>query len=129
MKCEAPLCPGCVEFITTRPLSGRSQSKVVFLCGHAFHDGCASKWFRENSRLPGRCPICESGSSCAAAVGAACDAAAGDAARTFLLASLQRRYPEIITEACAQRWKTCHIETWLMELTCPAYTPLLARCF
>lgn len=40
-------------------------------------------------------------------------------AQQFILSSLHRQFPEIIPDACLQKWSSCHTEIWLSELTCP----------
>lgn len=41
--------------------------------------------------------------------------------RTFLLASLHRKYPEFVSKTCIKRWNACHIEKWLTGLKTPVY--------
>jgi hypothetical protein len=44
-----------------------------------------------------------------------------DEAQGFILNSLHRRYPEIISAACVKRWLSCNTELWLSELKCPRW--------
>lgn len=44
-----------------------------------------------------------------------------DEAQGFILSSLHRRYPEIISRACVKRWLSCNTELWLSELSCPRW--------
>jgi len=44
-----------------------------------------------------------------------------DEAQGFILNSLHRRYPEIISVACVKRWLSCNTELWLSELSCPRW--------
>lgn len=44
-----------------------------------------------------------------------------DEAQGFILDSLHRRYPEIISAACVKRWLSCNTELWLSELKCPRW--------
>jgi len=44
-----------------------------------------------------------------------------DEAQGFILNSLHRRYPEIISGACVKRWLSCNTELWLSELSCPRW--------
>lgn len=136
------LCPYCIEFVRSEPIS----SKVVFHCGHCFHLHCANSFFREHEDRAGLCPICsESGAEAGrtgeavagpqallapeGADGSPCGspssfASGEDCGRSFLLASLRRMYPDAVSEACVHRWASCHVETWLQELTCPKYKSL-----
>mmetsp|Transcript_55350 Transcript_55350/g.113004 ORF Transcript_55350/g.113004 Transcript_55350/m.113004 type:complete len:272 (-) Transcript_55350:146-961(-) len=143
-KGELPLCPYCIESISSQS----SPHKVVFLCGHRFHTDCANKWFQSHPRESGRCPICEvasDGQVTAATEGKEVDkekeqapevavdskrvAFSGntstDEAQSFILDSLHRRYPDIITKACVERWASCHTEIWLQELARPRYNSIL----
>lgn len=149
-KGESLLCPCCVEFISNEA----SPSKVVFLCGHRYHIDCVNKWFKEHMELGGRCPICEgprlSNQATSKANANACNCTAlakvpatdkleggdgneaggvcvKDEAECFMLGSLHRDYPEIITEACVQRWASCHTEIWLAELVCPRYFSIMHK--
>lgn len=127
-KGELPICPYCVEAIASQP----SPTKVVFLCGHRFHTECCNAWFLEAPEAAGRCPICEAapeeerggaaggGEDCA---GEGCN----DEAQGFILRSLHKQFPEIIPEACLQRWASCHTQIWLSELSCPRYNSVLRK--
>jgi len=128
---EFPLCPYCVEPLTSQP----SPSKVVFLCGHRFHTHCCNAYAAASGQSDssgGHCPICQDSPGAAAEAGSARKLAAPspsdddslndgceDEAQTFLLASLHKQFPDIITEACMQRWAKCHTQIWLSELSCP----------
>merc|ERR1719468_154172 len=123
------LCPHCVEPISSQP----SPSKVVFLCGHRFHTSCCNAWFSESPGCTGRCPICEFDAETAAPGGEA-DAdphaikdGCNDGAQSFVLRSLHRQFPDIIPEACVQRWRSCHTQIWLSELTCPKFNSPLRK--
>jgi len=50
-----------------------------------------------------------------------------DCYRSLVLDSLQRDYPEIITDSVAKRWTSCHPQTWFMELRDPAYKSVTNR--
>jgi len=123
---ELPLCPYCVEVIADQA----SPQKVVFLCGHRFHMDCANRWFLENPGLEaGRCPICseeccrdcrEADPSDGVPAPVLSDSVS-DEAQGFILNSLHRRYPEIISVACVKRWLSCNTELWLSELSCPRW--------
>lgn len=151
-KGDMPLCPYCIETISSQ---ASSNSKVVFLCGHRFHMGCANKWFRDYPQMAGNCPICtgsdSSQQSLLFAMPTSCHTCSPckpqmqiehkepeedqdsevstsvDEAQSFILKSLQRVYPDIISEACVQRWARCHTEIWISELTCPKYISLLKK--
>eukprot|EP00435_Cladocopium_sp_Y103_P038090 s83_g10.t1 len=56
--------------------------------------------------------------------GEICIDAPRDEAQTFILHSLHRRYPTIITEECLESWAGCNAELWLTELKCPRYTSI-----
>jgi len=133
---ELPLCPYCVEVIGDQA----SAQKVVFLCGHRFHMDCANKWFLENpGKKAGRCPICTEETQAPAdaeeeccqdcrevdpgdgAPAPALNDSVSDEAQGFILNSLHRRYPEIISAACVKRWLSCNTELWLSELSCPRW--------
>mmetsp|Transcript_89649 Transcript_89649/g.238143 ORF Transcript_89649/g.238143 Transcript_89649/m.238143 type:complete len:292 (-) Transcript_89649:56-931(-) len=150
-KGEPTMCPYCVEYI------GSSRQPVVFLCGHKFHMECANKWFRDNPDKSGKCPLCEDGcfkAKCPAedeepampappaptaldlavrAENRCCEThnspveSSNDEALSFILSSLNREYPDIITEDCVKRWSSCHTEIWLSELRCPKYNSLLHK--
>jgi len=68
--------------------------------------------------LPGEAS-CQ-GNSCGG--GGAAPAASAVEVRSFMLNSLHRKHADIISLACAERWATCHIETWLSELARPAFS-------
>jgi len=131
---DLPLCPYCVEFIKIRP----APFKVVFICGHSFHLDCANKSFTDCPEKAGSCPICEkSGVDTDTDTDTDKDdnaldgsgALSNEGVRSFILGSLQRMFPEFISEACRQRWATCHIEVWLSELVYPELTSKLRfRC-
>lgn len=108
-KGEQLLCPYCVEPISTRSMS---SGPVVFLCGHRFHTDCANRWFLENPGKSGRCPTCE---------GPEISSRTKCESLAFILSSLRRKYPDIITDANLKRWASCHTEIWLSELQCPKY--------
>lgn len=142
-KFDFNLCPYCVECICSQ----RSPKKVQFLCGHRFHVECSNRWFLEHPDIPAACPVCteadchcktgafttEAASPRDRSSGASSTLAAApretgenaDGSMSFILKSLQKNYPEIVSEACAQRWMSCHTEIWLSELTCPRYVPIL----
>lgn len=109
-KGEQLLCPYCVD-----PIS-KSSKPVVFLCGHRFHTDCANQWFVENPGKAGRCPTCENPHVSSRTI---CETLA------FILGSLRRQYPDIISEANVNRWSSCHTEIWLTELRCPKYNSIL----
>lgn len=139
---ESPLCPYCIEYIKCTA----AQSKVAFICGHCFHLDCVNKCFDEHPGRAGQCPLC----SCAylqakiphdhQSIGGEQDVAEADKAsmasdtveacmqdvRRFVLASMCRKYPELISEARAKRWLSCHVEVWLSELQCPKYASVFA---
>lgn len=146
---DVPLCPCCVNPI--KPAMFRSR--VVFICGHGFHLDCANRCFLENQQLAGSCPLCilmGMQAACAqprVTVQGAEDlldevkgcvgkqsvepvvspiGLASAELRSFMLASLRRKYQDILSEACIQRWESCHIEIWLSELVCPKYTSLFS---
>mmetsp|Transcript_126174 Transcript_126174/g.353317 ORF Transcript_126174/g.353317 Transcript_126174/m.353317 type:complete len:244 (+) Transcript_126174:78-809(+) len=117
---ELSLCPCCVEPIANHA----SHAKVVFLCGHRFHTECVNNWFVTEPSAAGRCPICEAATRASATSLPGGDASAdgdgvNDEAQQFILSSLHRQFPEIIPDACLQKWSSCHTEIWLSELTCP----------
>jgi len=146
-KGEPTLCPCCVEDIGQ---PSPTVQPVVFLCGHRFHMYCANKWFRDNPDKAGRCPLCEGTAAqqvpkgtaaqqvpktpdpanLGFAYGACCQGSmetANDEALSFILGSLHRRYPEIISEDNVHRWASCHTETWLSELRCPRYNSIFTK--
>jgi len=133
-KGELPLCPTCVEFVAPHT----SPAVVVFLCGHRFHIDCANRWIVDHECRAGCCPICENTS---AEVGASSRLPVGDSgcaggctgsgesadeSKSFILQSLRRQYPDMISEACTERWRDCHTEIWLSELACPRYNSIFA---
>eukprot|EP00933_Yihiella_yeosuensis_P055612 TRINITY_DN5445_c0_g2_i1.p1 TRINITY_DN5445_c0_g2~~TRINITY_DN5445_c0_g2_i1.p1 ORF type:complete len:336 (-),score=58.45 TRINITY_DN5445_c0_g2_i1:245-1252(-) len=52
-----------------------------------------------------------------------------DEAQTFILQSLHRQYPHIITKECTKRWAECNAELWLSELECPRYSSIFGAIF
>jgi len=112
-KGEQLLCPYCVEPISS---SSKFSKPVVFMCGHRFHKECANRWFVENPDKSGRCPTCE---TIEVSSHTKCESLA------FILVSLRRRYPDIISEENVNRWSSCHTEIWLAELRCPRYNSIL----
>lgn len=129
MKGGMPLCPVCVEPVSMRP----SPFQVVFICGHRFHMKCANAYCREspNARA-GACPMCEGPESAEApskgveAPDAMCEFSnsiqnCASETKAFILRSLHQKYPDIVTKACVERWRSCHTEIWLQELECPRY--------
>lgn len=131
---ELPLCPYCCESFSTK----RGPSKVVFLCGHRLHVECSNKWFGENPDNSTHCPICRdvepflSHDCCGKTElqpASNCDhvgvGTVVDGAFAFILGSLHRLHPEIVTKACVDRWLHCNTEIWLSELKCPRYNPVL----
>jgi|EP00927_Polykrikos_kofoidii_P079736 hypothetical protein len=113
-KGDLALCPCCVEPISSK----RSPTKVVFLCGHRFHTECTNKWYTENPEVTTYCPIC---------VNVALEDPSTDGALSFILRSLHSKYPEMITEACLQRWTYTTPEIWLSELQCPRYNSVFGK--
>lgn len=136
---EMMLCPCCVTTVSNQP----SSKKVKFLCGHCFHMECANKWFLKQPRTTGRCPICtaadsedrevvmEAGLPTQGVDGAHTPKASSmnsyDETKAFMLKSLQHQYPDIIPQACVDRWSSCHTEIWLSELSCPRYTSIFQK--
>eukprot|EP00928_Gymnodinium_smaydae_P080508 TRINITY_DN64193_c0_g1_i1.p1 TRINITY_DN64193_c0_g1~~TRINITY_DN64193_c0_g1_i1.p1 ORF type:complete len:297 (-),score=47.41 TRINITY_DN64193_c0_g1_i1:37-834(-) len=144
-KKDLLVCPYCVQPISAQ----KSRKQVVFLCGHRFHTACSNQWFLDHPACPSECPICISSRDQSEALGASCDDAAlrcqpcypedseewqsadeaieeatetrGD--RYFILQSLHRLYPDIISKDCVQRWANRHTELWLSELGCKRYRP------
>jgi hypothetical protein len=115
-KGDQLLCPYCIEYICP---TARGSGPVVFLCGHRFHTDCANKWFLKHPDKAGRCPLCEGSSDCPAPAKSNCESL------SFILGSLHRKYPEIVTEANVNRWASCHTEIWLSEMRCPRYNSIL----
>jgi len=123
---ELPLCPCCVEFIPSKT----SRSTVAFLCGHRFHVACANRWLSEqaDTESSNTCPVCESCTITATlspdedSTKVAPHEAEGtfwdqqDEAKTFILCSLSKQFPDVIREDCVRRWCQCHTELWLSEL-------------
>lgn len=122
LRGELPLCPHCVEFVSSQA----SPNTVVFLCGHRFHMDCANEWFVERACKAGRCPICE-GRAPVLGLEVEEQPSCRDESKCFLLRSLRKQYPEIISEECCNRWAHCHTEIWLSELSCPRYTSIFNR--
>lgn len=123
---ELPLCPHCVEFVSNQP----SPSTVVFLCGHRFHMDCANRWFVDRECKAGCCPICEGGKQPFAAKSLEAmeeQLSCRDESKCFILRSLHKQYPEIISNECCNRWADCHTEIWLSELSCPRYYSIFNR--
>lgn len=50
-----------------------------------------------------------------------------DEAKNFMLYRLHEEYPDIIPQACVDRWTSCHTEIWLQELRCPRYKSIFAK--
>mmetsp|Transcript_112011 Transcript_112011/g.157019 ORF Transcript_112011/g.157019 Transcript_112011/m.157019 type:complete len:218 (-) Transcript_112011:55-708(-) len=116
-KEDLSLCPCCVETTQyTQP-----QKKVKFICGHGYHLHCVNRWFQEHPNSVGSCPVCEG------------ETAGGDTprdeAQTFILHSLHRRFPTIITKECMDSWEGCNAELWLTVLKCPRYSSLFSKVF
>eukprot|EP00397_Hematodinium_sp_SG-2012_P040443 GEMP01044310.1.p2 GENE.GEMP01044310.1~~GEMP01044310.1.p2 ORF type:complete len:250 (+),score=51.56 GEMP01044310.1:809-1558(+) len=44
--------------------------------------------------------------------------------KEFMLRSLRSMFPDIVSIAQVIRWRSCHTESWLDELSCPPYVPL-----
>jgi len=214
---DVPMCPCCLEYVR----SSCFKSKVVFICGHSFHVGCANTCFLLQDRAGGSsrggasCPLCApsektkerccaveeaeerepkkeekgevpelvvlapeeevpelvaapeetttrasggcgggdgtdlggtgepgwgggggggggAGPSAApeeagepapldGSGGAASQAASLEEVRSFMLQSLHRKYPDLVSAACAERWACGHMESWLSELAYPEY--------
>lgn len=114
-KGDQLLCPYCIEYICP---TARGSGPVVFLCGHRFHTDCANKWFLKHPDKAGRCPLCEGSKDF-------CPARSNCESLSFILGSLHRKYPEIVTEANVNRWASCHTEIWLSEMRCPRYNSIL----
>lgn len=124
---DLSLCPCCVECTSNTP----AQKKVKFFCGHSYHLHCINRWFQENPTSVGSCPVCEVGKlqqelqkCCGNEKGEIYIDAPRDEAQTFILHSLNRRYPTIITEECLESWAGCNAELWITELKCPRYTSI-----
>ncbi|CAK9094924.1 unnamed protein product [Durusdinium trenchii] len=141
-KDNLSLCPCCVECT----LNTQAPKKVKFLCGHGYHLDCINSWFQENPQSVGCCPVCEVGKlqqerqkgqswlsvchelrSCGSEKGEVCIDAPRDEAQTFILHSLHRRYPAIISEESLERWAGCNAELWLTELACPRYSSIFKK--
>lgn len=137
---ELPLCPYCVEHLSCK----RGPNKVVFMCGHRWHVECSNRWFSEHPTDSTHCPICRDveptleickgktedkmGCGCKAEVPVAEPSSedfAVDGAFSFILQSLNRLYPEIITKDHVERWLACNTDIWLSELVCPRYNSIL----
>lgn len=125
---DDPMCPYCVDFVK----GTKSSGKVVFLCGHCFHLKCANSHFRNHQERAGLCPICCKGMAKAyeddppEPEGTSLfSTGLEEGRRSFLLASLRRMYPEVISEACMLRWACCSVETWHQELEKPKYKSIL----
>mmetsp|Transcript_104267 Transcript_104267/g.299839 ORF Transcript_104267/g.299839 Transcript_104267/m.299839 type:complete len:250 (-) Transcript_104267:71-820(-) len=124
---ELLVCPCCVEACSSKP----SPSQVTFLCGHRFHTDCCNAWSKaaRSTAAIGHCPICENGPRCSGKQGEASERTAipaqppiddcNDEAQYFILSSLHKQFPEIITEECVQRWASCTTHIWQSEMTCP----------
>mmetsp|Transcript_77471 Transcript_77471/g.136643 ORF Transcript_77471/g.136643 Transcript_77471/m.136643 type:complete len:259 (+) Transcript_77471:129-905(+) len=149
-KDDLSLCPYCVQPTkNTTP-----QKRVKFLCGHSYHLSCINKWFKECPNAKDCCPVCEVAQDksdnkaeklqcceCTGAVskyegdtGSASDLAEisdlpCDEAQIFILKSLHRSYPKIISEESVERWAKCNTELWLTELTCPRYNSIFTTLF
>jgi hypothetical protein len=129
-KEDLSLCPYCVECTLTTP----QQKKVKFICGHGYHLSCINKWFTEHPNAVGCCPVCEvakdgaTNHQCCSYEGdtGSCqhETLVADEAQHFILKSLNRRYPAIISQECVERWANCNTEIWLSELTCPRYNSM-----
>ncbi|CAJ1346761.1 unnamed protein product [Effrenium voratum] len=121
-KEDLALCPCCVECTSTT----QSQKKVKFICGHGYHLHCVNRWFHENPNSVG-CPVCV-GQPEELREPKECDCPR-DEAQTFILHSLHRRYPAIITKECIHSWEGCNAELWLTELACPRYSSIFNKLF
>lgn len=139
-KDDVALCPCCVESVEKTP----SVKKVMFLCGHRFHLHCINTWLHENGGTIGSCPVCDvaaaedsiclpctSGENAAVSLPLRTISSMGDGGRDeaqiFILKSLHRRYPQIVTQECVERWAECNVELWLSELSCPRYKSLFGN--
>mmetsp|Transcript_3758 Transcript_3758/g.10005 ORF Transcript_3758/g.10005 Transcript_3758/m.10005 type:complete len:280 (+) Transcript_3758:156-995(+) len=67
------------------------------------------------------CPDCREADSSDSGPAPALNDSVSDEAQGFILNSLHRRYPEIISGACVKRWLSCNTELWLSELSCPRW--------
>lgn len=131
------LCPFCVEWVPEREDNQVKKAMVCqFLCGHKFHTECLQKWFKGHPQKQGRCPVCELPHSYSSkdeylsdiSDKEACRAVnAIDEIKAFFLRSLNRQYPDIITEPDCSRWKSSHTEIWLSELECPRYMSIFQQ--
>jgi len=115
---DLTLCPYCVNDVQSQP----SPTVVVFLCGHRFHMQCANRWFLEKPEATGKCPICAGFGTCDKEM-----SPSADAAKTFILKSLRKQYPGIISKDQVEHWASCHTETWLTELTRPRFKSIFYR--
>jgi len=148
-KDDLSLCPYCVHSTgNTSP-----QNRVKFLCGHSYHLKCINKWFKECPNATECCPVCAAAQdksdqmqcfecgTCQPGAGK-CEGDTGstgddsqmpdlpcDEAQIFILKSLRRSYPKIISEESVERWSTCNTELWLTELTCPKYNSIFSSLF
>mmetsp|Transcript_72249 Transcript_72249/g.223236 ORF Transcript_72249/g.223236 Transcript_72249/m.223236 type:complete len:141 (-) Transcript_72249:25-447(-) len=134
------LCPCCLDHLP----AVTSRKKVVFLCGHSFHFRCLNKCYKASDKI-GLCPVCDGASAQGAPPpgemgdmppcdGGPDDAGApasgqpplaADEAHLFILQTLQRQYPDIVSEECVRRWASRHTEIWLSELERPSRRCLL----
>lgn len=131
------LCPFCVEWVPNAEDSQVKKAMVVkFLCGHKFHTECLQKWFKAHTQKQGRCPVCELPHSYSSKDEYLSDISDREACRSvnaideikaFFLRSLNRQYPDIITECECSRWKSSHTEIWLSELECPRYMSIFQQ--
>eukprot|EP00933_Yihiella_yeosuensis_P055613 TRINITY_DN5445_c0_g2_i2.p1 TRINITY_DN5445_c0_g2~~TRINITY_DN5445_c0_g2_i2.p1 ORF type:complete len:327 (-),score=53.50 TRINITY_DN5445_c0_g2_i2:350-1330(-) len=147
-KDDLSLCPYCVQSLEHT----LHKAKVMFLCGHRFHLGCINQWFREHPQKAGCCPICDGVREDSEPL--VCTPCTGgeeeprttplkelregdtgsmefprDEAQNFILQSLHRQYPHIITKECTKRWAECNAELWQSELECPRYSSIFGAIF
>lgn len=143
---DLPLCPMCIDWMPKcDDAQVYNRRLIVFLCGHRFHADCANFFFDDHPSKMGRCPICDLphsltcqdnvhlGEACVHETEACRAMNSIDEVKAFFLASLHTQFPDIVKEADVIRWRSCHTEIWLSELSCPWYysifsSPKKHRC-
>eukprot|EP00929_Paragymnodinium_shiwhaense_P120802 TRINITY_DN92855_c0_g1_i1.p1 TRINITY_DN92855_c0_g1~~TRINITY_DN92855_c0_g1_i1.p1 ORF type:complete len:401 (+),score=72.89 TRINITY_DN92855_c0_g1_i1:64-1266(+) len=148
---RVPVCPCCLDYL---PDSLSADAKLVLHCGHSYHRSCVHRWQHKHGEGSLICPVCrttellndkqkaraplvpeemEAEKAGAATTGSPSSFSSmckgfGNDGLHFCLQQLLEQYPQIVTEAFHARWLDYHSETWLSELACPEYRPLVQWC-
>lgn len=129
---EMPLCPICIDFLPSPRHSEtyiywKAENIVTFLCGHRYHLDCANSYVAMDPKTQ-QCPACDNGvGGCLKNGDEVEDDSGNGESKAFMLRSLRGMFPDIISHEEVQRWRSCHTESWIVELRCPHYVSIWNR--